>query len=207
MVNIKNVTKINKITNKFEYYDASKLLLEEEGYKVENFEEISWGLQFKISNGGNKHLLRVYEKKNGEINLDLSRIKNKQMEQKINKILQKLKDDKTEDIKIKNFQEKICINSIEEKEEIIKCLKKAGVKEEPSKHEHVEHLYTLGEAKISIFYRNVILIQGKNTSIAPEIYNVIKNINIDKDYAEKIYSMDIYVTIKNHMLGRNSNAC
>lgn len=72
----------SKIGNKYEYWDYIKKILETNGFLVQPYKEINYGLQFQVEKGGTSGLLRIYDSKKG-LRLDSSQIKDKNFQKLI----------------------------------------------------------------------------------------------------------------------------
>jgi len=79
-------------TDKYEYYHIIKDRLEINGFKVHDYEEINYGLQFIVEFEEKSHLYRVFESKKKGVSSDLSLIKDAKVIELINKVLEELKE-------------------------------------------------------------------------------------------------------------------
>lgn len=65
-------------SNKYEYFNQMKFVLESKGIIVSDSNEINYGLQFHISYGDKAGLIRIYESKKG-IRHDFSQVKDREL--------------------------------------------------------------------------------------------------------------------------------
>lgn len=77
---------MNSVGNKYGLYDSVKDSLSYEGIRVEQYKEIGYGLQFEVSFGGKRGLLRIYESKKGT-RVDPSQIKDEVLRDRICSLL------------------------------------------------------------------------------------------------------------------------
>lgn len=73
-------------------YELIRENLEEMGYTIFPFKKISYGLQFEVSKGDNKGLIRVYNSKDKGVNVDLSVLKNEIIKKNILSVLGYVKE-------------------------------------------------------------------------------------------------------------------
>lgn len=78
---------MNNVKDKYEYYKYLKGIFENNGIAASPYTEINYGLQFNISPGEGKFLIRVYESKKNGIKCDLSQIKNEEILQHIEELI------------------------------------------------------------------------------------------------------------------------
>lgn len=61
--------------DKFKLYEEMRFHLLGQGFDVENYQEINYGLQFKVNFQGESELIRIFESKKKGTRLDLSQVK------------------------------------------------------------------------------------------------------------------------------------
>ncbi len=75
-----------------EIFGTSKSALEQAGFNVRDYKEIDYGVQFSISEGGWKGLIRIYRNKKGVVKYDYSPIKEDEKKHRIIEALEGHKD-------------------------------------------------------------------------------------------------------------------
>lgn len=78
---------MNTAKDKYGYYKYLKEIFENNGIEAAPYAEINFGLQFNISVGGTKYLIRIYESKKSGVRCDLSQVRNEEMQQYIDELI------------------------------------------------------------------------------------------------------------------------
>ncbi|MFN2364110.1 MAG: hypothetical protein ABR596_07420, partial [Halarsenatibacteraceae bacterium] len=65
--------------DKFKLYEEMRFHLLGQGFDVENYQEINYGLQFKVDFQGTSELIRIFESKKKGIRLDLSQVQDERV--------------------------------------------------------------------------------------------------------------------------------
>lgn len=73
------------LLDKFELYEEMRFHLLGQGFDVENYKEINYGLQFKVNFQGESELIRIFESKKRGTRLDLSQVKDDEVLELIRK--------------------------------------------------------------------------------------------------------------------------
>jgi hypothetical protein len=73
-----------------DYYLEAEKELKKSLYFVENYKEISYGIQFRISKFDQSHLVRIYNSKRKGVRLDYSQIKHPDVKKDLKEIKNKL---------------------------------------------------------------------------------------------------------------------
>ncbi len=71
--------------NKFELYEEMRFHLLGQGFDVENYKEINYGLQFMVNFQGESELIRIFESKKKGTRVDLSQVKDDEVLELISK--------------------------------------------------------------------------------------------------------------------------
>lgn len=180
--------------SKYEAYEHCKSVLENRGSEVESFKEISYGLQFVTILNGNKYTIRIYESKKNGVKVDLSMIRNGEIEKEITDIIY----DNQESIEKKAVEEKGEVNLPKSftvnNQEIIDSIKiyfdNVGAVLEKSELKHKDSIYTINNVKVTIFVSGKILIQGKMSKSSDKIYNDL--LLIIKKQTDEEFKKDIH---------------
>ncbi|MFW5994290.1 MAG: ribonuclease HIII [Halanaerobiaceae bacterium] len=69
--------------NKFELFEEMRFYLLGQGFDVENYKEINYGLQFRVNFQGKSELVRIFESKKQGTRLDLSQVKDEEISELI----------------------------------------------------------------------------------------------------------------------------
>lgn len=89
------------------YYLEAVKELNERLYYVENYREISYGIQFRISKFDQSHLVRIYNSKSKGTRLDYSQIKHPKVKKDLKEIKNKLDQNYKSNIHLKFKEAKI----------------------------------------------------------------------------------------------------
>ena len=180
--------------SKYEAYEHCKSVLENRGSEVEAFKEISYGLQFITTLDGNKYTIRIYESKKNGVKVDLSMIRNGEIEKEITNIiydnLESIEKNAVEEKGEVNLPKSFTVNN----QEIIDSIKiyfdNLGAVSEKSELKHKDSIYTINNVKVTIFVSGKILIQGKMSKSSDEIYNDL--LLIIKKKTDEEFKKDIH---------------
>lgn len=180
--------------SKYEAYEHCKSVLENRGSEVEAFKEISYGLQFITTLDGNKYTIRIYESKKNGVKVDLSMIRNGEIEKEITNIiydnLESIEKNTVEEKGEVNLPKSFTVNN----QEIIDSIKiyfdNLGAVSEKSELKHKDSIYTINNVKVTIFVSGKILIQGKMSKSSDKIYNDL--LLIIKKKTDEEFKKDIH---------------
>ncbi len=165
------------IMNIFDYYKEIRVLLENDGYEVDNYKKIQYGLQF-ILNDNNNFLLRIYESKKRGVILDVSQIRDDAIKSDILKLDFSIIIEK--DLYNKNSLETFILKNRNNVEIIIRFLVKKGAERVEAKEPYILCGFILDGLRFTIFNNNKILMQGKSQkadSLKQNIEEIINNEN------------------------------
>lgn len=162
--------------DKYNYYENIKSKLEDNNFQVENYSEISYGIQFNVNYNNKDGLIRIYESKKKGTRLDLSQVKDEEIKEIINNTIQN-KNEYKENNESGEIEFPKTLTLFEEKlrNEIKKLLEDMGAEIKKSSHEYSEVFYSIANIKITFFTSGKILFQGKSTKETDKIYNNIKD--------------------------------
>lgn len=180
--------------NKYEAYEHCKSMLENRGSKVENFKEINYGLQFITRLNENNYTIRVYESKKNGVKIDLSMIRNGEVEKEVTDIIyanqEKIEKNVVEEKGKVNLPKSVTVNNQEVIDSIKNYFDKVGAVLEKSELKHKDSIYTISNVKVTIFTSGKILIQGKTSKSSDKIYNdlllIIKK-EVDEEFRKDIH--------------------
>lgn len=79
---------MNTAKDKYTQYQYLKGIFEDNGIETSQYTAINFGLQFSISLSGTKYLIRIYESKKNGVKCDLSQIRNEEIQQYIERLVQ-----------------------------------------------------------------------------------------------------------------------
>lgn len=183
-----------KFKDKFEAYEHCKQMLNKNEYKVNEFKEINYGLQFEVNKEEKNYIVRVYESKKNGVKIDLSMLRDYKAEKEISGILNG-DDEEVDETEINNKGEvslpkSFTVTNNDAIDEIKKYFKKVGALIEKPDLKHKDSIYTIGSIKVTIFNSGKILIQGKANPNSDKIYNDL--LLIIKKETEEEFKKDIY---------------
>lgn len=179
--------------NKYEYFNYFKKLLNFNGIEVSKYKEIKYGLQFSIIVAGQVQHIRVYESKKNGVSPDFSLVTNEET----HKLLLNLD---TEEIELHEIEadaengeislpKSFSIDNSYIIENIKRHLSDIGAKREKPDLKYKDEVYTIHNAKITIFVSGKVLIQGKPSKGTDRLYNDI--LLIIKKVKQDTFKVDI----------------
>ncbi|MFW5795414.1 MAG: hypothetical protein ACOCV1_08035 [Bacillota bacterium] len=167
-----------------DYYMRAKRELENLAYYVEKYKEINYGIQFKIFKCKQGYLVRVYEKKNKNINLDICLIKNKKVKKDLEFVENKLRNQYV-DFKRSNLQESFQLidQSIEDK--IIEFLISIKAKSDYINDNNLKYSFKVSGLKFNFYKNRKMTIQGRYDSYLLIKKDILQIINFRKKKNQK----------------------
>lgn len=183
-----------KFENKYEAYKHCEKILKKKGFKVDNFKEISYGLQFVIQIDGNNYTIRIYESKKNGVKIDLSMIRNSEVERQIIDIIYENKEYSENNIEEEtgkvNLPKSFTVCNQKVLESIKDYFESIGAVFESPDLKHKDSIYIVNNVKVTIFISGKILIQGKSSKSSDKIYSdllLIMKREVDEDFKKDIY--------------------
>lgn len=183
-----------KFENKYEAYDHCKEKFKNKGNEVGDFKEISYGLQFITKVNENNYTIRIYESKKNGVKIDLSMIRNSEVEKDITNIIYDNEEISEKNIVEENGKVSLPKSFIVDNQEVLDSIKdyfnKLGALYESPDLKHKDSIYTVNNIKITIFTSGKILMQGKANKSSDKIYSdllLIMKKEVDEEFKKDIY--------------------
>ncbi|SDI80089.1 hypothetical protein SAMN04515654_11533 [Halanaerobium congolense] len=162
-----------------DYYMRAKRELENLAYHVDSYKKINYGIQFKMFKHKQGYLVRVYEKKNKNINLDISLVKNKKVKKDLVIVENKLRN-QCIDFKRSNLQESFQLINQNIEDEIIEFLISIKAKSDYVNNNYLKYSFKVSGLKFNFYKNRKMTIQGRYDSYLLIKKDILKIINFKK---------------------------
>lgn len=176
--------KIMSIRN---YYLEAEKELNRRLYLVENYREINYGIQFRISKFDQSHLVRIYNSKSKGTRLDYSQIKHPIVKKDLKEIKNKLDQNHEKNYR-KNIQESFELPNKIISDKIVSYLISRKAKRKSINSDSIKYLFRLSNLTFTIYNNNSMMIQGKSNnfnSLKKEILMILSSKSKTKSSLKK----------------------
>jgi hypothetical protein len=181
---MERMMKIMSIRN---YYLEAEKELNRRLYLVENYREINYGIQFRISKFDQSHLVRIYNSKSKGTRLDYSQIKHPIVKKDLKEIKNKLDQNHEKNYR-KNIQESFELPNKIISDKIVSYLISRKAKRKSINSDSIKYLFRLSNLTFTIYNNNSMMIQGKSNnfnSLKKEILMILSSKSKTKSSLKK----------------------
>lgn len=161
--------------NKYDYYEELKFQLLGRGFDVENYQEINYGLQFKINYQGKSELVRIFESKKKGTRLDLSTVKDEEIKKLLSQVEVEGNSGAGGDPGL-SLPQTLQVIGKDLQGEVQELIEQAGGEREDPSQKYITAAYKLNGAKISIFTSGKILFQGQPSDRLAKLHRKIEEL-------------------------------
>jgi hypothetical protein len=169
------------------YYLEAEKELNRRLYLVENYREINYGIQFRISKFDQSHLVRIYNSKSKGTRLDYSQIKHPIVKKDLKEIKNKLDQNHEKNYR-KNIQESFELPNKIISDKIVSYLISRKAKRKSINSDSIKYLFRLSNLTFTIYNNNSMMIQGKSNnfnSLKKEILMILSSKSKTKSSLKK----------------------